>query len=247
MTDLSQETTPATTANFWRLSATRRWLGSAAILALGLVAGGYLLGDGLTRAHAAERSVTVRGLAERDVTADLAVWTIAYSASAPDLATAQASVDHDSQAIRAYFTALGFPAAALQPTGVTVSQMTDNGVLRFTVRQTMTLRTRDIGRAQEAVRRQFELVRAGVALEEGAGMSYSFTKLNDIKPDMVAAATKDARAAAEQFAQDSGTGVGGIKGATQGYFEITARDGDGGLETPNKKVRVVTTVDFYLR
>ena len=125
--------------------------------------------------------------------------------------------------------------------------MTDNGVLRFTVRQTMTLRTRDIGRAQEAVRRQFELVRAGVALEEGAGMSYSFTKLNDIKPDMVAAATKDARAAAEQFAQDSGTGVGGIKGATQGYFEITARDGDGGLETPNKKVRVVTTVDFYLR
>ncbi len=247
MSDLSEETIPAATANFWRQPATRRWLGSAAILALGLIAGGYLLGDGLTRARAADRSVTVRGLAERDVTADLAVWTIDYSASAPDLATAQASVENDSRAIRGFFAGLGFPAADLQPTGVNVSQYSDNGVPRITVRQTMTLRTRDVRRAQEAVRRQFELVRSGVALEEGSGMSYSFTKLNEVKPEMVAAATKNARASAEQFAQDSGAGVGGIKSASQGYFEITARDGDGGLETPDKKVRVVTSVDFYLR
>jgi hypothetical protein len=69
---------------------------------------------------------------------------------------------------------------------------------------------------------------------------------------MVAQATKDARESAEQFAQDSGTSVGAIKSATQGYFEINARDGDNGggwgvSDTPYKKVRVVTTVDFYLR
>jgi hypothetical protein len=68
---------------------------------------------------------------------------------------------------------------------------------------------------------------------------------------MVAEATKDARAAAEQFAEDSGTSVGGIKQATQGYFSIDSRDGDGGgwgvSDTPYKKVRVVTTIDFYLR
>jgi hypothetical protein len=67
---------------------------------------------------------------------------------------------------------------------------------------------------------------------------------------MVAAATRNARDAAEQFAKDSGTGVGGIRSATQGYFEITARDGEGGgygvADTPFKKVRVVTTVEFYL-
>ena len=94
------------------------------------------------------------------------------------------------------------------------------------------------------------MVRQGVVLEEGTGMSYSFTRLNDIKPEMVAEATKDARAAAEQFAQDSGADVGGIKHATQGYFSIEARDGDSGgwgvSDTPYKKVRVVTTVDFYL-
>ena len=81
-------------------------------------------------------------------------------------------------------------------------------------------------------------------------MSYTFTKLNDIKPEMVAEATRDARAAAEQFAKDSGASVGAIKDATQGYFTIDARDGDGGgwgvSDSPYKKVRVVTTVNFSL-
>lgn len=251
MTDPSlQEPAPATP--FLRDPLTRRWLAASAVLALGLVTGGYLLGNGLVRARDADRSVTVRGLAEKEVTADLATWTIAYSATAEDLATAQASVDRDSNAITGFFRELGFPAEELQPTGVNVSQFTDNGVPRFTVRQRMTLRSNDIKRAQAAVKRQFELVRRGVVLEEGSGMAYTFTKLNAIKPAMVAAATKDARASAEQFAKDSGTSVGTIKSATQGYFEITARDGDSGggwgvSDTPYKKVRVVTTVDFYLR
>ena len=242
----------ASSRSFFRDSTNRRWLISASIMAVGLIAGGYLLGDGLTRAKAADRSVTVRGLAERDVKADLATWTIAYSATAGDLPTAQASVDRDSTAIRAFFKELGFPDDAIQPTGVNVSNFTNNGVQQFTVRQRMTLRTTDIARAERAVKRQFDLVRRGVVLEEGSGMAYTFTKLNDIKPEMVAEATRDARAAAEQFAKDSGTTVGTIKSATQGYFSIDARDGDSGggwgvTDTPFKKVRVVTTVDFYLR
>ena len=225
---------------------------SALVLTVGLVAGGYLLGNGLVRAREADRSVTVRGLAEREVTADLATWTIAYSATASDLATAQTSVDRDTASIRAFFKELGFPADAIQPTGVNVSTYSDNGLPRFTVRQRMTLRSTDIERAQDAVRRQFDLVRRGVVLEEGSGMAYTFTKLNAIKPAMVAEATRDARASAEQFAKDSGTSVGTIKSATQGYFDIQARDGDSGggwgvSDTPYKKVRVVTTVDFYLR
>jgi hypothetical protein len=230
----------------------RRWLAAATVLALGMIAGGYLLGNGLVRAKDADRSVTVRGLAERDVTADLAIWTIAYSATAQDLTSAQASADRDSNEIRSFVRELGFPAEALQPTGVNVSQVSDNGVTTFTVRQRMTLRSNDIARAQAAVRRQFELVRRGVVLDEGSGIAYTFTKLNDIKPKMVAEATKDARASAEQFASDSGTSVGTIRSATQGYFEVNARDGDSGggwgaSDTPFKKVRVVTTVDFYLR
>lgn len=250
MSDPSQSE-PASATAFWRQPVGKTALAASAILAVGLVVGGYLLGDGLTRAREADRSVTVRGLAEKDVVADLATWTIAYSASANDMATAQASVDQDTAAIRAFFTELGFPEEALQPTGVNVSSYTQDGVPIFTVRQRMTLRTNDIERAQRAVRRQFDLVRRGVLLEEGSGMAYTFTKLNDVKPEMVAAATKDARRAAEQFAEDSDTSVGGIKQATQGYFEITGRDGEGGgwgvADTPFKRVRVVTTINFYLR
>jgi hypothetical protein len=242
---------PVTAANGGLTGPTTlRWFGTAGIAALGMVAGGYLLGDGLLRAKDAERAVTVRGLAERDVTADLATWTISYSATSGSLAEAQDKVRRDTQAIESFFKELGFPADALQPTGANVSSYTNEGVTTYTVRQRLALRTQDVARAQKAVARQFDLVGRGVFLEEGSGMAYTFTKLNDIKPEMVAEATRDARAAAEQFAKDSNSGVGKIKDATQGYFEIEARDGEAGgwgmADSPYKKVRVVTTVSFSL-
>lgn len=235
----------------WLQDMNKVALAGAVVLAGGLVIGGYLLGDGLRRAHAAERSVTVRGLAERDVTADLATWTIAYSATGTDLPTVRATIEENTAALKAYFSGLGFPADALSATGAGVNQFMNNGINTITITQRMQLRTNDIDRARKAVADQFDLVRRGVTLQEGSAMTYSFTKLNDIKPPMVAAATKDARNAAEQFAKDSGTAVGGIKSATQGYFSIEARDGQqsggyGAADTPYKKVRVVTTVDFYL-
>jgi hypothetical protein len=225
-------------------------LGSAALLAIGVMSGGYLLGDGLKRAKAADRSVTVRGLAEKDVTADLATWSISYSATGFDLPSVRTEIDNNTRELKAYFASLGFKPDALTPVGAGVNQYLNNGVNNITITQRMLLRTTDIARAQRAVAQQFDLVRRGVTLQEGSGMRYSFTKLNDLKPPMVAAATKDARNAAEQFAQDSGISVGSIKSATQGYFSIEARDGEGGdgsSDTPYKKVRVVTTVDFYLK
>lgn len=225
---------------------------SAALLAVGMVVGGYLLGDGLTRAHEAERAVTVKGLAEKDVTADLATWTIAYTATGFDLPTVRAEIDESSKALNDYFRSLGFQAEELRPVGAGVNQYINNGVNTITITQRMQLRTTDIAKAQRAVAGQFDLVRRGVTMQEGSNMVYSFTKLNDLKPDMVAQATRDARKAAEQFAKDSGTGVGSIKSASQGYFSIEPRDGDqaqggyGASDTPYKKVRVVTTVEFYL-
>lgn len=236
--------------SFLKDRSTRRWLAAAAILSAGMMMSAYLLGNGLLRAKEADRAVTVRGLAERDVTADLATWTISYATTSPDLAAAQAKVREDTATIEKFFTDLGFPAGALQPTGANVASQTYDGVTRYTVRQRLSLRTTDIERAQKAVSRQFDLVNRGVFLEEGSAMAYSFTKLNEIKPKMVAEATRDARSSAEQFAEDSGTSVGPISEATQGYFTIEARDGDSGgwgvSDTPFKKVRVVTTVKFSI-
>lgn len=245
MTQYSEDTPPQTNA-FWKGPL----VAAAAIVAIGLGVGGFMTGDGLVRAKMADRTVTVRGLAERDVVADLAVWTLSYSSTATNLAAAQQSVDRDTQQLREFFEGQGFPDDALQAVSVNATSYTpDDGVTRFTVNQRMSLRTEDIERAQQAVRRESELVRRGVLLQS-SNMTFTFTGLNDIKPEMVAEATQDARAAAEQFAEDSGAGVGSIRSATQGYFSITARDGDeegwGAADSPFKKVRVVTTVDFML-
>lgn len=234
----------------WLADRNRTLLLATAIGAIGIMAGGWFAGSGLVRMKDAERAVTVRGLAERDVRADLATWTVSFSTSADSLEAAQAEAEADTRAVQAYFADLGFPAAALTPAGVSVSSYSNNGIPVFTVQQRLQFRSTDIARAQRAVARQFDLVRRGVSLAEGSSMVYSFTKLNDIKPAMIAQATQDARRSAEQFAQDSGAGVGRIRSATQGYFEITARDGEsqgyGVSDTPDKRVRVVTTVEYYL-
>lgn len=231
-------------------------LAAVLIFSLGVVLAGYLLGDGLRRAKMAERSVTVRGLAERNVTADLATWTISFAEEGPELGPVQAAADGKRRAVRAFFGRMGFKPEELSDSGVGVNAFydTNQGRQSVTVRQRMQLRTQDVAKARAAFSRQADLVRSGVALEEGGGIVYSFTKLNQIKPQMIAEGTHSARQSAEQFAKDSGTGVGGIKSATQGYFSIGARDGDvdgeGGSsagDSPFQKVRVVTTIEFYLK
>jgi uncharacterized protein len=227
---------------------------AALVLALGIVIGGYLLGDGLRRARMADRSVTVRGLAERNVTADLATWTISFSAQGTELAAVQAENDRDARTVANFFRAAGFPSAAVSDAGGSVSQYFDNnrGENSVTVTRRIQLRTNDVMRARRAYARQFDLIRQGVAIQEGSDMQYVFTRLNTIKPEMIAQATQDARAGAQRFASDSGTDVGGIRSATQGYFSIGPRDGDateeggGGHDSPFQKVRVVTTIEFYL-
>ena len=227
---------------------------AALLLAGGIVVGGYLLGDGLRRARMADRAVTMRGLAERDVTADLATWTLTFTAQGSELGPVQAESDRDARTVAAFFRDAGFPANAVTDAGGSVNQYYDSnrGVNSVTVNRRVQLRTNDVMRARRAYARQFDLIRNGVAIQEGSGMQYSFTRLNDVKPAMIALATQDARRGAEQFARDSGTAVGGIRSATQGYFSIGARDGaaseegSGGNDSPFQKVRVVTTIEFYL-
>lgn len=230
------------------------FLVGALVLALGIVVGGYLLGDGLRRARMADRSVTMRGLAERNVTADLATWNLNFTAQGTDLAEVQAEIERDSRIITDFFRTAGFPASTIADGGGSISSYYDNnrGANVTTINRNLQFRTNDVMRAQRAYARQFDLIRGGVQLQDGSGMVFSFTRLNQVKPEMIAESTRDARRGAEQFARDSGSRVGAIRQATQGYFSIGARDGDvdtgsgGGNDSPLQKVRVVTTIQFYL-
>ena len=200
----------------------------------------------------AERTVTVRGVSERDVTADLATWTVSLSDEGTTLAPVQASVDEKSRAVRAFFAKAGFKPDEVSDTAISASQQYDKDRQqeRVTVSRSIQLRSRDAMRVRAAYARQSELIRDGVPMS-GSYVSYVFTGLNQLKPEMIAEANRNARRSAEQFARDSGSQVGRIKTASQGYFSVGARDGDtcedcgsSGSGSPFQKVRVVTTIDY---
>lgn len=229
-------------------------LGAVAIFAVGLTTSGYVLGDGLRRAKMAERTVTVRGVAERNVTADLATWTVSFSDEGTTLAPVQASVDQKSRAVRAFFQRAGFKPDEVSDAGISASQSFDRDRKeeRVTVSRSIQLRSGDVMKVRNAYALQSELIRDGVPIS-GSNVSYVFTRLNDLKPAMIAEANQNARRSAEQFAHDSGASVGRIKTASQGYFSVGARDGEdcddcgsSGGSSPFQKVRVVTTIDYDL-
>lgn len=232
-------------------------LGAVAIFSVALVGSGYVLGDGLRRAKAAERSVSVRGVSERDVTANLATWTISFSKEGSDLEVVNRNVEGQSAAVRRFFRSAGFRDSDITDSGVSFNRehLTDRegnpAGERVTVRRSVELRTADVMKAKAADGRLPELLRNGVELE-GSNLSFTFTRLNQLKPEMIAEATRRARESAEQFARDSGASVGSIRSASQGYFSVGPRDGadseegSNGSGSPFQKVRVVTTVDYDL-
>ena len=231
-------------------------LGAVAIFAFGLTASGYVLGDGLRRAKMAERTVTVRGVSERDVTANLATWSVDFSHQGTELGPVQQSVDGQARAVRAFFQRAGFRPEEIADSDVNLSRERpregETGPDKLTVRRSIQLRSADVMKARAAYARQSELLRDGVELG-GTSISYTFTRLNELKPEMIAEANRNARRSAEQFARDSGASVGRIKTASQGYFSVGPRDGEAceecgstGGTSPFQKVRVVTTIDYDL-
>jgi uncharacterized protein len=230
-------------------------LGVAGIFSFSLMAGGYLLGDGLRRAKSAERSIAVRGVSERDVVANLATWTISFSNEGADLAGVNARVGQQSAAVRRFFQRAGFMPAEMTDSGVSFSRrhLSDSDGRpageRVTVSRSIELRTTDVMRAKRANEALADLLKEGVELDSSS-LNFSFTKLNELKPGMIAEATVRARESAEQFARDSGAEVGRIRNASQGYFSIGPRDGadseegSEGADSPFQKVRVVTTIDY---
>lgn len=224
------------------------------LIGLGLIGGGALVGQGVVNARVGDRSVTVRGLAEREVRADLAVLPIRFTASGDVLSEVQGRIDTDLAAVRRFLAAQGYPEDAVTLGRLEVADTqareyaSQTGGPRFILAQNVIVRTDDVDRVQATTRALNELVRQGVVLQDYMGPTYVFTGLNEVRPEMIAEATAAARTGAEQFAEDSGTGLGPIRQATQGSFEILSRDGlDDESSTPDKRIRVVATISYRLR
>ncbi|MGI9375484.1 MAG: SIMPL domain-containing protein [Tsuneonella suprasediminis] len=234
---------------------------ASVVLAGGITIGSVSLAKGMVAMKRADREVTVRGVAQRNVTANRASWSVNYSEAAYDLSEALSTVDRDSATIRKYLAKQGFNGAMTKPSSANIS-VTDEyrdgkytGRKVYTVRRTISFTTSKVAQVQAVQANKDELAQGGLVVDD-VNVSYEYTELDKVKPEMIAEATKDARRAAEKFASDSGSSVGGIKSATQGYFSVSSREAPSGDEeygssgqtasSPDQRVRVVTTIDYYL-
>jgi hypothetical protein len=230
------------------------------VLALAIVIAGVAIGFGLTRMRSTDHYVTVKGVAERDVQADLAIWPLHLIVADNDLAAAQAKIQGDLGRVRAFLARNGLDTAGVVVQGYAVADARTNQYgqapanSRFVIRQTMIVRSSNPAAVLAASQRVGELVSAGVVLSSGAeygggGPTFLFTGLNALKPAMIGEATARAREAASQFARDAETTLGGIRQANQGVFEILPRDPAPGISEASqvmKRVRVVSTVEYIL-
>lgn len=235
-------------------------LASSAVLALGILLAGIAIGIGLSRVRSADRFVTVKGVAERDVQADLAIWPLNLIVAGNDLAVVQAKIQGDLALIRAFLARNGLDTTTIVVQGYAVADARTNQYgqaqanSRFVIRQTVIVRSSTPQLVLAASQRVGELVSAGVVLSSGAeygggGPTFVFTGLNSLKPAMIGEATARAREAAAQFARDADAKLGGIRQANQGVFEILPRDPAQGISEQSqvmKRVRVVSTVEYIL-
>ena len=226
------------------------WVG-AAILALGLVLASLFIANAITDFRAGDRHVEVKGLSEREVMADLAIWPITYNVSATSLDELRGRMERADEAVIAFLKLNGFSDDEITRTPPRVNDRwlhsydNQRPSERYTIERTLTLRTSQIQATRQAMDQSAELLSQGVPLSPnwGSTSQFLFTGLEQIKPEMIAEATADARRAASQFAEDSGSEVGPIRSARQGFFTINERD----PTSPEVKlVRVVTTIEYFL-
>jgi hypothetical protein len=238
------------------MSTDRNRIPEAAVLGACLLAGlvllGYLVSHSLTQLKLLERSVEVKGLSEREVAADIAIWPITFSEPGNDLVQLYQTIQEKNGLIVKFLEENGFSADEITISAPAVvdkqaREYGDSGAnsrFRYTATSTITVYSKKVDTVRQTMIRLVDLGKQGIAIAgEGYNTQFLYTGLNRIKPEMIEEATRNAREAANKFAKDSDSRLGKIKRANQGQFSIENRDSS----TPHiKKVRVVSTVEYYL-
>lgn len=227
------------------------------IIALGLLFVGFFPGYYYYKSKFNYNAVTVKGLAEQDVEANLAIWEIKYVATGNDLVETKNNLENQTIAVINFLHENGFSDSEIELGGTDTNDLMANPyrgndaiTFRFIITKSITVRSNQVHNVAETYTRAGDLINSGVVFENryDSPVSYIFTKLNDIKPQMLELATKNARQAALEFAKSSDSRVGKIHSANQGVFSILPRDNANAPESQqiNKKVRVVATVEYFL-
>ena len=228
---------------------------SSMLLSTSIVIFGLLIKSAIAGLRESQRTVTVRGLSERDVEADKVIWPLTYRIVGNDLPALYSAMEGYNATIVDFLIKFEIPYGDVSVAIPTVADLrTDQWrnqseiFYRYNITSAITVSSNDVGRVRKAMDAVSELLKKGIAINSSeygnSQIQFLFTSLNDVKPGMIEEATRSARQAAEKFAEDSGSKLGKIKNATQGQFSISIPDSN----TPYKQqVRVVTTIEYSLK
>lgn len=226
-------------------------IGLSIIIGLGLF--GILIGNAAINYREYERTVNVKGLSEKEFEADIVIWPIQYTEAGNNLEQLYRTIDKRSESIAKFLIQNGIQETEISystPSMIDKSAQQygnqDRAEYRFIATQTVTVYSNNIQQVRIAMNQLSVLGKKGIVFTGNDYQSrteYLFTRLNEVKPDMIEEATRKAREVAEKFASDSKSSLGKIKQASQGQFSISDRD----KNNPHiKKVRVVSTIEYYL-
>lgn len=227
---------------------------SGLFIMIGLIFLGLMIPVSVKTLRSYDRTVTVRGLSEKEVKADKVIWPLSFKVAGNDLSSVYSSIEKQTSQIVNFIKEGGIDASCIRVSSPSVSDKLtqeyggNDRAARYISKCMVTVCTSEIDKVIELRSRQYELIKSGIALDAENTwenpVEFKFEGLNEIKPMMIEEATANARAAADKFAKDSGSSLGKILTASQGSFTIENRDAN----TPDiKRVRVVTSVTYYLK
>ena len=229
-----------------------KWKTEAVLLAIGLTVLGAQIKQGINNFVEKDRVVTVKGLAEIEVPANKVTWPLMYKQVGNDLNTLYNQINSTNSAIVEFLKKKGITENEISINAPEIIDMqaeryNNNHVpYRYNVTTVITVTSNKVDLVRSLISEQSELLKQGIAITGGDyryNIQYDYTALNDIKPQMIEEATKNAREAAQKFAKDSDSELGKIRRAYQGQFSIDNREAN----TPYiKRIRVVTTIDYSL-
>ena len=244
---------------------------SAIILSIGVFGAGFSIGKGFYLTRFLNRTITVKGLTERDVKSDLGIWEIDYREMGNTLPDLYQRLQNDQNQVVDFLKKHGFKQEEISVQPIKLDDKLANAYQsnsestvidpRYILTGGVRLRSEQVRLIQETNQALGTLIAQGISLVDMGNInpnpSYYYTKLDSIRPSMMAEATKSARSVADQFAQDAHANLGGIQRASQGVFQIMGRDTSNlsadwnstqsALGSIDKKIRLVTTIDYQIK
>lgn len=220
------------------------------LIAVGIALSGYFLYLGIESFTTKDRVVTARGLSERQVLADKAVWTISFGITGNSIEYLYERLEPKKQALVKFLKNNGISDEEIVFAPSTASDRSSwydwdkkKGTIdQYELTGHMTVVSKDVEKVRQLQLRQLDLLHSGVILENSY-ISYEYTGLNNLKPEMVEEATRNARIVANKFAEDANAKLGALKSARQGQFEVESDE----VMPHMRNVRVVTTMEYYLK